>query len=72
MKPWVVPPPRMQSSPPGLWTIFRLGDPNLNLHLPQLLGGGDNPNETNGVFFFGGDLANFCTDTFLPDYQPMA
>ena len=22
-------------SPPGLWTIFRIGDPNLNLHLPQ-------------------------------------
>ena len=21
-------------SPPGLWTIFRLGNPNLNLHLP--------------------------------------
>ena len=37
---WVVPPPRMQSSPPGLWTIFRIGDPDLNLHLPQLLGRG--------------------------------
>ncbi len=22
-------------SPPGLWTIFRFGNPNLNLHLPQ-------------------------------------
>ncbi len=30
------PPHRMQSWPsqPGLWTIFRLGDPELNLHLP--------------------------------------
>ena len=23
-----------------IWTIFRIGDPELNLHLPQLLGGG--------------------------------
>ena len=37
---WIYPPPRMQSSPPGLWTIFRIGDPNLNLHFPLLLGGG--------------------------------
>ena len=27
-------------SPPGWHYIFRLGDPELNLHLPQLLGGG--------------------------------
>ena len=27
-------------SPPGLWIVFRIGDPNLNLHLPLLLGGG--------------------------------
>ncbi len=27
-------PPRMQSSPPGFWSIFRLRDPNLNLHFP--------------------------------------
>ena len=27
-------------SPPGWWTnFFRIGNPNLNLHLPQLLGG---------------------------------
>ena len=33
------PPPRMQSSPPGWHDIFRLGNPNLNLHLPLLDGG---------------------------------
>ena len=32
----IPPPPRMQSSPPGFWNIFRIGDPNLNLHFPPL------------------------------------
>ncbi len=34
------PRPRMQSSPPGWHDIFRIGDPEVNLNLPQLLGGG--------------------------------
>ena len=33
-------PPRMQSLPPGWHHIFRIGDPELNLHLPLFLGGG--------------------------------
>ena len=35
---WVVPPP--SNSDHQDYYIFRLGDPNLNLHLPLLLGGG--------------------------------
>ena len=34
------PPPRMQSSPPERHYILRIRDPNLNLHLPLSLGGG--------------------------------
>ena len=38
-------------SPPGLWNIFRLGDPNLNLHLPQASWEGGQPNQ---LPIFGG------------------
>ena len=31
-------------SPPGLWNIFRIGDPKLNLHLPQASWEGGQPN----------------------------
>ena len=36
--PWVVPPPRMPVTTRII--TFLVGDPELNLHLPQLLGGG--------------------------------
>ena len=36
---WVVPPPRMQSSPPGLWTIFSR-ESRTEPSFPLLLGGG--------------------------------
>ncbi len=59
---WVVPPPRMQSSPPGLCTIFRIGDPNLNLLLPQASWEGGQPNVWS--FLEGFPLGNFRFGTF--------
>ena len=41
---WVVPLPSIAVTSRTL--IVLVGDPNLNLHLPLLLGGGDNPNYT--------------------------
>ncbi len=33
-------PPSQDASHHQIYSIFRIGDPELNLHLPQLLGGG--------------------------------
>ncbi len=38
--PWLVPPPRMLARHHQDYEPFLVGNPNLNLHLPQLLGGG--------------------------------
>ncbi len=44
-------------SPPGLCTIFRIGDPNLNLHLPSWEGGQPKPCECSSSVF----PVTFCT-----------
>ena len=46
---WVVPPP--SNSHHQDYYIFRIGNPNLNLHLPLLLRGGVDPNYI--AFFVG-------------------
>ncbi len=66
---WVVPLPRMQSSPPGWWTIFRLGDPNLNLHLPQLLGGGTTQHISYSIGIFHCDVYQHTVVSEASEYH---
>ena len=49
----------MQSSPPGFLHVFRIGNTNLNLHLPRLHPGwGPNPYIHSIVFILGSFFLN--------------
>ena len=65
---WVVPLPRMQSSLPGFFFIFRIGKSNLNLHLPLLTGRGDNPSLRDGHKILGSTRAEWQGKPGLPKY----
>ena len=60
-------------SPPGLWNIFRIGNPNLNLHLPRasILGGGVDP-KTGPLFPIFQSTSHFQGVMFFLANDPTA